>query len=286
MTRAVASRRGGAIDARGRLASRAGVSVFTSDDPSYVLVESRLVGMLPRRHDPATPARRRFAARAMSSAPEREGHPGARAFAPRARALGRRARRLASATMTTMTTMTTERATGLAVPRAQTFDGAALTLAGVGARVKKICGLGVKVYACGFYVDAAGVREAMGDGETDALEALKTCERSIRLKFARDVGGDKIVEALAERIRPAMDADSTSLKRFEAIFDGVSFKKGTSLDFTATADGALATRIKGKKVSHIADRALVDALFAAYVGADPVIPSLKSAVREFIENLR
>ena len=59
--------------------------------------------------------------------------------------------------------------------------------------------------------------------------------------FARDVGGDKIVEALAERIRPKMSAGSASLKAFEAIFDGVSFKEGDVFGFLqrlpASSDG-------------------------------------------------
>ena len=173
------------------------------------------------------------------------------------------------------TAMVTEPRTGLKVPAAMTPGDKALALAGRGARVKRIAGLSVKVYACGFYVDVDGAR----DGDAASYERL------VRLVFARNVGGDKIVEALAERIRPAMDADSPALRAFEAIFDGVSFKKGTSLDFHATFEGELATFIKGKRVSVIADASLCRALFDCYVGKDPVIPELKSTVCAFVDDL-
>ena len=81
------------------------------------------------------------------------------------------------------------------------------------------------------------------------------------------------------------DADSPALRAFEAIFDGVSFKKGTSLDFHATSEGELATFIKGKRVSVIADASLCRALFDCYVGKDPVIPELKSTVCAFVDGL-
>jgi hypothetical protein len=172
--------------------------------------------------------------------------------------------------------MVTEPKTGLKVPAAMTFGGKALVLAGRGARVKRIAGLSVKVYACGFYVDVDGARDG----------GAASYERGVRLVFARNIGGDKIVEALAERIRPAMDADSPALRAFEAIFDGLSFKKGSSLDFHATSEGELATFIKGKRKSVIADASLCRALFDCYVGNDPVIPELKSAVGAFIAGLK
>jgi len=208
---------------------------------------------------------------------------------------GRRALASASASMVNdsasasdgATAMVTEPKTGLRVPAEMTPGSAALALAGLGVRVKRIAGLGVKVYACGFYIDAGAMRGMKAD-ETmgaDAFEALARCERSVRLVFARDVGGDKIVEALAERIRPKMSAGSASLKTFEAIFDGVSFKKGTSLDFSASSRGELTTSVKGKIVSVIDDATLSRALFDAYVGSDPVIPALKAEVAAFISKI-
>lgn len=37
-------------------------------------------------------------------------------------------------------------------------------LAGMGVRVKRIAGIGVKVYACGLYVDPTAARKAVGWG--------------------------------------------------------------------------------------------------------------------------
>ena len=207
---------------------------------------------------------------------------------PRARArapvLASRAPRLASASTASATPLVVEPKTGLALPRAMTMERVALALAGLGVRVKRVAGLSVRVYACGLYVDAAAAKRAKARGG-DPLEALASCERSVRLVFARDVGGEKVVEALAERIRPKMESGSPALRAFEKIFDGVSFKKGSSLDFTASARNELSTRIRGARVSVIADEKLCKALFDAYLGADPVVPSLKEDVRAFVAKL-
>ena len=81
-----------------------------------------------------------------------------------------------------------------------------------------------------------------------------------------------------------MSAGSASLKTFEAIFDGVSFKKGTSLDFSRLPERAHDVR-EGKIVSVIDDATLSRALFDAYVGSDPVIPALKAEVAAFISKI-
>ena len=171
-----------------------------------------------------------------------------------------------------------------------------MTLRGKGARIKRIAGVGVKVYAAGIYVNANEVREAMravfgagasmaNEAKTErAFDALRQCERAARLVFARDVGGDKIADALAERIRPALGANSPALAEFEALFNGVTFKKGASLDFHARR-GALETRVRGASIGIIRDQALCDALFDAYLGRNPVIASVKDDVRAFIASM-
>ena len=78
------------------------------------------------------------------------------------------------------TAMVTEPKTGLRVP-AEMTPGARRSLAGLGVRVKRIAGLGVKVYACGFYIDAGAMRGMKAD-ETmgaDAFEALARCGEAL-----------------------------------------------------------------------------------------------------------
>ena len=187
--------------------------------------------------------------------------------------------------------------TGLKIPESTRFGDALLTLRAKGARIKRIAGVGIKVYACGIYVNTRDVREAMravfGAGASmgemaeseRAFDALRRCERAARLVFARDVGGDKIADALAERIRPALGANSKSLHRFEALFNGVTFQKGASLDFHAKIGGALETRIRGQSIGVIHDQALCDALFDAYLGTKPVIPSIKDDMRAWLASM-
>jgi hypothetical protein len=175
--------------------------------------------------------------------------------------------------------------------RGKTSDCA--PLAGMGVRVKRIAGIGVKVYACGLYVDPEDARAALGDrfvgrdvadvGKDQSLfdGVLRSddVDKTVRLAFARNIDSAKIRDALSERLRPALGRDSESLKTFETYFDGVTFEKGQALTFSATG-GKLETTMKGKSVGVIHDARLCAALFDAYLGRDPVVPSAKRSLGE------
>lgn len=183
------------------------------------------------------------------------------------------------------TTLTEEPTTKLKLPSA--MHG--LELAGLGVRVKRITAIGVKVYACGIYFDVDALKRAMEEEDLsagDGLERSRAGERSVRLVFARKVGGAQISSALAERIRPRLPENSATLAEFEGIFAGLTFERGVSLDFRASPSGSLTTSIRGKPVSTIDDPRLADALFDAYIGSDPVIPELKSQASAFVAKLR
>ena len=76
----------------------------------------------------------------------------------------------------------------------------------MGVRIKRIAGIGVKVYACGLYVNPASARAAVGDryvGKSvkdvakdqalfDAVNAAADVEKTVRLVFARDIDSAKI----------------------------------------------------------------------------------------------
>ena len=190
----------------------------------------------------------------------------------------------------------TEPKTGLRLPgefcvRGQTSDCA--PLAGMGVRVKRIAGVGVKVYACGLYVHPKQARDALGDAHVgrgvaevagdqavfDALLRDARVTKTVRLTFARNLDSAKIADALSERLRPALGKDSKSLRTFEAYFDGVTFLKGQSLTFSADG-GALTTSIRGKRVGVIEDAEMCVALFDAYLGKNPVVPGAKKSLGE------
>ena len=190
----------------------------------------------------------------------------------------------------------TEPKTGLRLPgefcvRGQTSDCA--PLAGMGVRVKRIAGVGVKVYACGLYVHPKQARDALGDAHVgrgvaevagdqavfDALLRDARVTKTVRLTFARNLDSAKIADALSERLRPALGKDSRSLRTFEAYFEGVKFLKGQSLTFSADG-GKLTTSIRGKQVGVIDDAKMCVALFDAYMGTNPVVPAAKKSLGE------
>ena len=190
----------------------------------------------------------------------------------------------------------TEPKTGLRLPgefcvRGQTSDCA--PLAGMGVRVKRIAGVGVKVYACGLYVHPQQARDALGDAHVgrgvaevagdqavfDALLRDARVTKTVRLTFARNLDSAKIADALSERLRPALGKDSKSLRTFETYFDGVTFLKGQSLTFSADG-GKLTTSIRGKRVGVIDDAEMCVALFDAYLGKNPVVPGAKKSLGE------
>jgi hypothetical protein len=171
-------------------------------------------------------------------------------------------------------------------------------LSGLGVRVKRIAGVGVKVYACGLYVDVASALRALGSAfsgrdprdvaRDEALYAAVLCdpgvEKTVRLAFARDLDSSKIADALSERLRPVLGAGSESLRAFEAPFAGVTFRKGETLTFSAVA-GELRTSIRGKEVGCVKDPELCVALFDAYLGKDPVVPGAKKSLGEKLAEL-
>ena len=190
----------------------------------------------------------------------------------------------------------TEPKTGLRLPgefcvRGQTSDCA--PLAGMGVRVKRIAGVGVKVYACGLYVHPKQARDALGDAHVgrgvaevagdqavfDALLRDARVTKTVRLTFARNLDSAKIADALSERLRPALGKDSKSLRTFETYFDGVTFLKGQSLTFSADG-GKLTTSIRGKRVGVIDNAEMCVALFDAYLGKNPVVPGAKKSLGE------
>jgi len=78
-------------------------------------------------------------------------------------------------------------------------------------RAALFSGIGVKVYACGLYVDPAAARAAVGDQFVgrepadvckdqslySAINSSADVEKTVRLTFARDIDSAKIVNALS-----------------------------------------------------------------------------------------
>ncbi|GBF94321.1 hypothetical protein Rsub_06943 [Raphidocelis subcapitata] len=167
-------------------------------------------------------------------------------------------------------------------------------LAGVGVRAKRILGLkNINVYALGLYVDAHGAKRALhkwkgcsaddlacNQKAFDALVSSESFERSLRLVISFGaLKRQQFIHALEERLAPALKKAGKSevMPQFERLFDGVTFKKGTLVDFSASGKGKLITKIDGKQVGAIESPELVRALFDIYLGKDPVSPDAKKS---------
>lgn len=166
-------------------------------------------------------------------------------------------------------------------------------LAGVGVRAKRILGLkNINVYTVGLYVDGPHAKKALSKwkgSEVDGLlvhqEAFDDLvsnthfEKSLRLVISFGaLKRSQFVSALEERLKPALDKakePASTLKSFEALFDGVTFRKGMEVGFASHHKGQLVTQIDGKQVGSINSPALVKALFDIYVGPDPVSSEAK-----------
>ncbi|KAF8060612.1 FAP2 [Scenedesmus sp. PABB004] len=114
------------------------------------------------------------------------------------------------------------------------------------------------------------------------LVASTAFEKSLRLVIS--FGGLKratFLNALEERLKPALTKakePAATLKAFEGLFDGVTFRKGTEIAFASHHKGQLVTQIDGKQVGSISSPALVKALFDIYVGPDPVSDEAKRSI--------
>jgi len=160
-------------------------------------------------------------------------------------------------------------------------------------RAKRILGLkNINVYTVGLYVDGHGAKKALHkykgtsvDGVLmhqdmfDELVDNTHFEKSLRLVISfGSLKRSQFVSALEERLKPALEKakePAATLKSFEALFDGVQFRKGLEVAFATHHKGELVTKIDGKQAGTIHSPALVKALFDIYVGPDAVSADAK-----------
>ena len=164
-------------------------------------------------------------------------------------------------------------------------------LAGLGVRKKTI--FRVKVYAFGFYFDAATAAEKlrpmlgrklktmMKDRKLDEVLLDDSFGKTIRLVMARTVDAEDMAEAfedsLKSRIKKATaKLDETKQKaandaraKFRGYFKDPA-KEDQVLEFTWLPGGRLLTTIDGKPAPEIKNEHLCRALFHVYLGDDPI----------------
>jgi hypothetical protein len=148
-----------------------------------------------------------------------------------------------------------------------------MVLLGAGLRVKKILFIKAKVYAVGFYVDRTALEGPLapfkGKPASDELRmVLQTGDfpKELVLHFVRDVGQDKIQDAMRDALEDG--TDPKVLDQFISYFPEV--KDGQRCTLRWASGGTLETVMAGDEKPAISDRTLAEKLFGLYVGPHPL----------------
>lgn len=184
-----------------------------------------------------------------------------------------------------------EPATGIAFPTSLRADGKDLSLLGVGVRTKLV----VNVYAAALYAEAAPMRaasapfKAMSAGKLAseprlfAALAEAAAAKQVVLTFARDVGAQKIAEALSAvpgasaRARAELESCIVSKKG--------DLKRGESLTLSWRGKDSLGIKSGGSLLCSFRDRPLSAGVLALYLGREAVSPKLKASVAAGVKAL-
>ncbi|KAG0632340.1 hypothetical protein M758_1G320800 [Ceratodon purpureus] len=194
----------------------------------------------------------------------------------------------------------------LTVPDSST----ALSLLGVGVRLKQIAFLKVQVYALGIYAEVSNMAASLASFKgtpTDILvknDALfkklaeAPVEKAIQIKLVRDVDGATFWGALDEALVPRLKASDgagaegdAALAALGNVFKDRSLKKGFVITLTWVQPSTLKIAVAEnesaslKTESSIESKSLLFALYDVFLGLDAVSPSAKASVAEGITKL-
>jgi Chalcone isomerase-like len=157
---------------------------------------------------------------------------------------------------------------GVAVPGSVTVEGKALKLNGAGLRKKAI----FKVYVAALYVEIPSKDSA-------ALLAANGI-KSMRLHILRSLKGSQVSDAIAEGFERNSKDQVPKLKprldKLSAMIPDV--KEGDEIALTWVPDKGTVVSVLGTDRGTIEGRDFADALFAVWLGPDPVQDDLKKAL--------
>jgi hypothetical protein len=157
---------------------------------------------------------------------------------------------------------------GVKLPETQSVDGKTLKLNGAGVRKKAI----FKVYTAGLYVETPSKDPAVLISSNQA--------KSMHLWMLRNVEGPKISGAIAEGFelnsKSAMPQLQPRLDQLAKLIPDV--KEGDQIALTWIPDKGTVVNVRGTDVGTIEGRDFADALFAVWVGPNPVQDDLKKAL--------
>jgi hypothetical protein len=155
---------------------------------------------------------------------------------------------------------------GVQVPETISVEGKALKLNGAGVRKKAV----FKVYVAALYLE---------NPSKDAATVTSSEQvKSMRLHVLRSLKGAQITEAIAEGFQRNSQAKMADLKprldEFNAMFPDVT--EGDEIVMTYVPGKGTTVSVKGAEKGTIEGKDFGDALFAVWLGADPVQGSLKT----------
>jgi chalcone isomerase-like protein len=157
---------------------------------------------------------------------------------------------------------------GVTMPDTVSVAGKTLKLNGMGLRKK----LMFKVYVAGLYVETP----------TNAPEAIVSSDQVKRmdLHVLRSLKASQVTEAIEEGFeknsKAQMAALSERLKKFSSLFSDVA--EGDQISMTYVPGKGTSVAIKGAEKGTVEGKDFADALFAVWLGANPVQDDLKKAL--------
>jgi hypothetical protein len=157
---------------------------------------------------------------------------------------------------------------GVKLPDTVTVEGKTLSLNGGGVRKKMM----FKVYVAALYLERAS---------KDASAILASPEaKSMRLHMLRNVKGSKISESIEEGFernsKEQIAKLQDRLKKLTAMFPDVA--EGDEIALTWVPDKGIVVTVRGTDRGTIEGRDFADALFAVWIGPNPVQDDLKKAL--------
>jgi hypothetical protein len=144
------------------------------------------------------------------------------------------------------------------------------SLLGTGLRTKTI--LKVKVYAIGLYVADAALPTLKDKAGADLYRELVWGDfpKEVHLRLVRDVSASQMQEAIRDALEKA---DKEKTDRFVSYFTDI--KNGEEYVLRWTPGGTLETLAKGAPRPPIVDKTFAAAVFAIWLGDEPVQDDIK-----------
>lgn len=157
---------------------------------------------------------------------------------------------------------------GVKMPDTDTVEGKTLKLNGMGLRKKVL----FKVYVAGLYVETTS---------KDAAAILASGGiKSMRLHILRNLKGKQVSDAIAEGFernsKEQLPKLQARLEKFSAMIPDVA--EGDQITMTYLPDQGTKVSVRGTDRGTIEGRDFADALFAVWLGPDPVQEDLKKAL--------